>query len=399
MPLISIKLLSKTAWVGQRVSLYVELRTPGSFSGATSFSLPEVASTQIIKVGNAVVSSEQIGDTTFFTQTHEFAIFSQQTGMVEIPEFKVRYGTRDGFTGPVTSQQGSVPASRVELKRPDASARDSYLVTTVSLEVSQLWSNELLTYEVGDVLERTVTQVASDVLGMALSPAPEAASESVKVYRSEPSVQDNNDRGRFVGKRVESLQYLFREPGRARIPAFQYESWNPKTQSLQVETLPGRMIEVIPSARTVAEKTSPPKNSSTLFAILATVVIGFGIAYWQRERLQIRYQAWHARRTAPLRIAMQEVRAGCKSNDSEATNAAWQKYRSLLPHDFQVSETLEGEVRVLQQQVYGRTPANPTSTWNGSKFLAAFEHSKQLSHARSPANSSPQNLPPLNPNP
>ncbi len=97
----AIRVPEAKAWTGQRVPFFVDLHARGSFAGAASFSLPEIPSTVILKVGNPVVSSQEIDGESWFVQAHEFALFSQQSGTLEIPGFEVRFGSRDGFTGPV----------------------------------------------------------------------------------------------------------------------------------------------------------------------------------------------------------------------------------------------------------------------------------------------------------
>ena len=123
---------------GQRMPFYVELRARGSFAGTASFAMPEILRTFILKVGNPVVSSQEIDGESWFVQTHEFALFSQQSGSVEIPEFEVRFGSRDSFTGPVKEQQAQVPAAYVEILSPPGSESVGFLVTTESLDLTCL---------------------------------------------------------------------------------------------------------------------------------------------------------------------------------------------------------------------------------------------------------------------
>ncbi len=71
-----------------------------------------------MKVGNLVVSSQDIDGRSKFVQNHEFALFSQKTGLLEVPAISVRFAGREGFTGPAVDVQAQVPGWKVEIRRP-----------------------------------------------------------------------------------------------------------------------------------------------------------------------------------------------------------------------------------------------------------------------------------------
>jgi hypothetical protein len=132
---VAIKVPEAKAYSGQRLPFFVELRSSGSFGGATSFTLPQVPGTVIVKVGNPVVSSEQIEGETWFVQSHEFALFSQRDGNIKVPEFPVHFGTSKGFTGPVTEVDEKVPGFSAEIERPPETDPNRFLITTESLSI------------------------------------------------------------------------------------------------------------------------------------------------------------------------------------------------------------------------------------------------------------------------
>jgi hypothetical protein len=102
---VAVRAPDAKAWVGQRVPFYVELRATGSFAGVANFDLPQLPGTIIMKIGNPVVSSQEIEGQSWFVQTHEFALFSQKPGRLDMPAFAVRFSSRDGFTGPVKTSR------------------------------------------------------------------------------------------------------------------------------------------------------------------------------------------------------------------------------------------------------------------------------------------------------
>ena len=223
---VAIRIPEAKAWIGQRLPFYVELRARGSFAGAASFSLPEIPRTVILKVGNPVVSSQEIDGDSWFVQTHEFALFSQQSGTLQIPGFEVRFASRDGFTGPVKEQQAQVPAARIEIQRPPGSESIGFLVTTESLDLTENWEPQPQPQpgpvKVGAIFKRTIIQRAAQITGMALAAAPTDAPDGVRVYPGQPEVTDKTERGDFLGERRETITYQLQKPGSFELPELSY---------------------------------------------------------------------------------------------------------------------------------------------------------------------------------
>ena len=71
---VAVRMATPTVWVGQRATLYVELRAPGSFVGTASFELPRIPGTLLMRIGNPVVSSQDIEGASWFVQTHELSL-------------------------------------------------------------------------------------------------------------------------------------------------------------------------------------------------------------------------------------------------------------------------------------------------------------------------------------
>jgi hypothetical protein len=94
------------------VPFFVELRAGGSFTGTASFDLPQLPGALLMKIGAPVVSSQNFEGRSWFVQTHEFALFSQKPGTLEVPAFKVRFASREGFTGPAADIEAQSPGWR-----------------------------------------------------------------------------------------------------------------------------------------------------------------------------------------------------------------------------------------------------------------------------------------------
>ena len=108
----------ETAWTGEPVSLIITLYSPGPFSGTASFDLPELPRTAIIRTGSPVVGSETVDEDTWFTQRHELNLYTQRSGPIEIPSFRVQFSGKKTFTSDPEPMEGSTPKLQFQSNRP-----------------------------------------------------------------------------------------------------------------------------------------------------------------------------------------------------------------------------------------------------------------------------------------
>src|SRR5262245_17546515 len=127
-------------WVGQRVTLVVELLTPGIFSSAPAFDLPQVPGVILMPPeGRPVLGSETIDGTTYTTQRHELAVFAQRAGRVEVPGFVVRFSSSPEFTKPPIDRQVTTPAVTFTTIMPPGAEGLATVITTRQLTAKEAW--------------------------------------------------------------------------------------------------------------------------------------------------------------------------------------------------------------------------------------------------------------------
>lgn len=375
------------AWVGQRLPFFVELHNRGSFDGSPTFSIPQIPGTVILKVGNPVVSSRQIDGADWFTQRHEFALFSQRDGALEIPAIPIRFSSRDGFTGPVTDIDAKSEALTLAIQRPPGSENIGFLITTDSLEITETWDPEPASAEVGSVFKRTITQRAAEMTGMALAPAPTRAPEGTRLYPGRAEVTDKTERGDFLGERRETITYLIEKPGTITLPEITFNWWNPTTKTIESKTLPAVTFDV-PAPPAAAA--SPGSTSQRLWPWLLAIAL-IAIAAWQRKALAAQaHQAWKAL-NPPHRVAARKLLHACRANDAAQASAAWSAWSDTRPAGYQPPPDLQLVVLAMQRHRFGPAPA---SAWQGADLARAFQ---QQAIASSPTHREASPLPPLNP--
>jgi len=378
------------AWVGQRFSFYIDLRARGSFAGAASFDLPQIPRTLLMKIGEPVVGSQQIDGETWFVQTHEFALFSQKPGPLEVPPVTVRFARREDFTGPASDVQAQTSGFSVEIQRPPGSEAAGFLVTTESLDITESWEPAPGPAEVGAIFKRTIIQRAPQLPGMALMPAPEVTPEGVRAYPGAPATNDRLARGEFLGERSETITYLLQKPGAIELPAINYLWWDPKSEKLQSKTLPAVRFEVAEPPSEVAEKSMFGHRA---WPWLLSVVLVIGVGAWQWRSLAMwAKQYWRGLNPPDLVGARQLLRA-CRDNDAVAAGAAWSAWLSTQNANFRPGPELGAAILAMQRHLFG---PEPLAGWRGNGLARAFR--QHFARDKTHENREPVSaLPSLNP--
>jgi hypothetical protein len=364
---VAVSVPDAKAWVGQRATLYVELRAPGSFVGTANFELPQIPGTLLMKVGNPVVLSKDIEGASWFVQTHEFALFSQKAGVLEVPAFPVTFSRREGFVGPATEVKAKTPTATIKIRRPADSEQIGFLVTTESLEVTETWDTPPGPAQVGAMFKRTIVQRSQDLPGMALAPAPTAAPDGIKAYPGNAQTKDNLERGNFLGERRETITYLLQKPGPLSLPALTYVWWNPKSEKLQSKTLPGVTFEVAAPPPASAPAASVATRRVWPWLLVTALVAGLGV--WQGRRVGRWATRCWKKWNPPDRVAARQLLRACRRNDAAAAATAWSAWRTMQCADFPLGHELRTAILCLQRNLFGPAPA---AQWQGLDLARTF---------------------------
>ena len=371
------------AWTGQRLPLFIELRAEGSFKGAASFDLPEIPKTVIIKIGSPILSSETEGDTEYFVQRHEFALFSQSNGSIQLPPITARFSHLKGYTGPTFDASEKTEAAKLTINRPPNSDSLGFIVTTPSLEIEESWDPTPGPLETGTVLKRTIVQRANQMTGIALKPAPTPEIDGIRTYPGSPEVTDKTERGTFLGERRETVTYLVQQAGLHTLPEIRFDWWNPSTQKLESQTLPS----VTFTATAPPAPPAKPSRQSLLWLLLPISLVLLAFIY--RQQISNKARALHELLDPPPNKAQRRFLASCRQNDSATARRRWEELRKFHP-DAELSDELKRELTRLLELEFGKSPES--QVWSGQALAKAYQSaSGPLESTKPPA------LPSLNP--
>lgn len=396
-------------WVGQRVTLVVELLTPGTFASSPSFDLPQIPNVVLIPPrGSPTVGMETIDDTDYTTQRHELAVFAQRAGDIEIPAFAIRFASAAAFGKPAVDQTVQTKPVAYKAKMPPGAAGLSLVITTSDLTVTQDWDPKPTSepVQVGAAFTRTITIEASEIPAMVLPAFPHDAPQGLGAYPRPPAVEDKSNRGVTTGRRVDAVTFVCESPGAFELPALAIAWWNPQEHKLNRVELPGQRFEVAPSAPNAKVQTSQPNSAAAPWIIGAVLAAGGLVAGGLTAAILIHNRSRSLRNAEAESFAKFEE--ACRKADPRATLSALFVWLDQLPS----SDTAPGsigltargddpafaaEVDALETFCYGRA-RTPPAPWSAKRLLT---EAKRVRHrwkgAARGARSPRTGLSPLNP--
>jgi hypothetical protein len=390
------------AWTGEGVPLIVTLYSPGPFSGTASFELPELPRTAFVRAGTPLVGSESIDDVTYFTQRHEFTVYTQRAGEIVIPAFLVRFAGKKTFTSEAEPMEGLTPELRFQSTRPPDTENLGLVVAANKMEVDQTWQPATIgTVQAGDVITRTIARRAVDTTAMMFPPIPLQTPAGVRSYAGDPIVQDFTERGDSRAERRETIKYQFERAGTFQLPDVAVIWWDPDAGELKRESLQGRIVDVR-SAAVASEPLAPKPRSRRWFVIFLLMV---GVAAWLFGRTVTKLlAAWQRRRNDPANTAARRLLAACRTNAADEAYAAllqWKRaagldessLRERLPPG--AAAEFEHEWNALSRQVFG--VGSGAAAWRGQRLADVFAQLRRRQGQAPRPRDADVDLPALNP--
>jgi hypothetical protein len=235
-----------SVFVGQRVTIVVELLAPGLFAGSAAFDLPVTPGMVLVPPrGSPVVGNETIDDVEYTSQRHELSAFAHRTGQQTIPPFTVRFAYK---RQPLDKQTVKATVTTASLKftaqSPPGAENLGGVISAKGLTASEKWTPEPGKAKVGDAFTRSITFAAPDIPAMAFPPFPAAKIDGLGVYPQSPEVLDSVDRGNLQGRRTDSITYVCQRPGTFEIPAARLSWFDLESKQLQSVDFPARTLVV-----------------------------------------------------------------------------------------------------------------------------------------------------------
>ena len=288
-------------WVGQAMVVQVRISTPGYFSNAVSFDIPDPEGVLLMPpADHPVMSTDTIDGTHYTIQQYELRTWPMRAGPQAIPPVSARFTyKRNPLDTESITAEVSTTALPFSVKRPPGSEQLGTVISARNLVFEESWSPVPGDEEVkaGTTFTRTITFKAPDMPGMIFPPFPADDIDGLGVYEKR-QLQDSNHRGTLVGVRQDEITYLCQRPGQFTIPETRFTWFDLDSQELRTQILPERTIHVVtnpamasldvtdPAGFTQALASSRTRNKWIGGAIALLIITGLAYLASRNQRIR-----------------------------------------------------------------------------------------------------------------
>ncbi len=295
----------ESVWVGQKMTVVVELLAPGIFSGPVNFDLPDPKGVLLLPPdGHPVVGNEMIDGVTYTVQRHELSAYPMQPGAQAVPPLAARFAFKrnplDTNAVPVLLKTPDLP---FQVKIPPGAEHLGTVISARDLEVEETWRPAPGTSDIkaGAAFTRTVAFRAPDMPAMVFPPFPAKAVDGLGVY-PKTKLSDESDRGSLVGERQDTITYVCERPGRFTIPAARFTWFDLETQELRTKDFPEKILTVVANPAMASSHTAPDPAAPARPALWPKIVGGSVVILLVFiASLSVRIRRTVARLSAPFR--------------------------------------------------------------------------------------------------
>lgn len=368
-----------------------------------------------------------------------YVITPQQSGAHDIPPvlfsgtvqggrtrgtlFEELFGNRSGSLGRdpfKTSQSIHRRSPKIGLTvkdlPPDLNGR--FWLPAKALALTETWSGDTDTLQIGDSLTRTIVMRATGQRGEQLPEVTVPPQPIVKIYPDKGKTQTDFDGKWVVGSREEKFVLVSSQPGTVTLPAIHVPWWNIETSRWEEANLPARVLTVLGTLPPASSAQTPPSVQAPSVASIerdhqmnAQMPANFGtsdgakplpwswitggclmlwlvtLAAWWRERQKRNGRGQEMakkddRKLESERKAIQVLKTACFEESAEKTRDAllqWASFkqegrpcRSLSSVERILSQPLPDHAAIsaaiwnLDRTLY--TTSTEQQTWDGRQF-------------------------------
>jgi len=368
-------------WVGQQVTLNLDLKTTGLSFSDTLFSLPEVNGAFLMQTDTTTIKfSETVDGQNWQIIRYPLALYPQKAGQLEVPPINVRFSSSAGFGSTGKNFEFQSELLVLTVKQPPGVKPGDLVITTTSLQLDHDWHPKTEILHAGDAITLTVTRRANDISAMLLPPLPVFRNAGLAAYPQAPEVSDKTNRGDLTGERVDTIIWVVEKPGIYEIPGIRFQWWDPLSQELKQQIVPGLSLDIpsSPSNGSVANTTAAAgKTRHLLLPILLILMTGLlAIALWLRFGRKA-----GDKRLDDEKSAFAALQKACKSNQAAQAHAAihtWLSYSSASPKFrhatlSEFARSVNDQLLVTELEKLQEAIVTSNEKWQGNELLVSLQ--------------------------
>ena len=188
-----------------------------------------------------------------------YALFPQESGAVEISpaRFEARVLRNGRISGRKVFQSEPIVIDVKPIPPPPDEFPDAAWLPAKSVTLSEEWSREPDSLPAGEPITRRLTVSALGQLSTQIPVIDVAVSDSVKVYPDKPELRVNAESGGILASRTDQYAMIGVRPGALAMPDLELPWWDIAEGAWKVARLPGRSIDILPSADALLPQVAP----------------------------------------------------------------------------------------------------------------------------------------------
>lgn len=197
-----------------------------------------------------------------------YAFFPQQSGELQISpaRFEARVLRNGRITGRKVFQSEPRTVIVKPIPPPPADYPDATWFPAKSVELSQEWSRELSGLHAGEPITRKVSIVADGQLETQIPVIELADLPGIRVYPDKPELRTVAGPAGVRALRRDQYALISTRPGTVELPELVLPWWDVNSGQWELARLPATVLEILPSADSVATQPAEPVAAATAAA-------------------------------------------------------------------------------------------------------------------------------------
>ncbi len=398
---MEVEALPESAYVQSQVIFTLRLFV-GVGTGRATLTAPQISGGEAIveRLGEDSQYQTMRDGRNFVVRERRYAVFPQQTGVLTIGPavFEAMVIPNRGFSRVQRFRSETVDVKVEPAVSPPPEYPNAVWLPASRLTLSERWSDESFTFDLGIPRTRTITVEADGLLQTQLPELEIDQADGIRQYADQPELDRTTTAAGLTAHRIERFAVIAQREGEVELPGVELPWWNVNERRWEVARLDSRTVTVLPSAETVVEPDqaqaapapveSEPAPQSLFWPVLSAVLaLGWAVtaALWWRSThasalRQERGSSDKSRSAWGMdRRLMKSLRQACSRNDAtEAQRLVMQWAHLRFPDDppntlGAFAQRLPGDAAAaiddLEECLYGRMPR----PWDGAALKKALD--------------------------
>ncbi len=383
-------------WMGQQITLNIDLKTNGQSFSDTLFSLPEVSGAFLLRTDSSTIKfSETINGQSWQIIRYPIAIYPQISGQLNMPKITVRFKSTKGFGYPNEVFELSTEPMELMIKLPPGVNKGEMVVSTADFKLDYQWQPETTEAQAGAAFTLSVTRRAANIAAMLLPPLPVYEQAGLAAYPQPPEVIDKSNRGELIGERHDRIIWVAESPGKYNIPDISFQWFDPASGELKQQVIAGIELNISAASGGPDKLNSDTVGSSSFKSRLMVLLIALGFIWWWFKPHKYFLDKLQADKTSEA-SAYKKLIASCRSNQAAEAYLALQAWLGYYADAFSQADLVSEAELLKELSIQQEAIVQADNNWQGGDLLKLLPGFRRRLKQRKAVQSSPD-LPTLNP--